>query len=1262
MGFTEFSQNVFSGNSFEKEKPDYHTITTDHPWMIQLGLGSFTTGILQKWWDVTDQNGVYKNRPLFGPFSGPYKLLDSFDDVRGHHFDAWRQQQRNYIKYNDVSRSSSNWTFAEVKDGQTVRTHQWSLIGFSFFNDTLYTKVDANDDPLNTAAGGHTNIDTSICNIIEMNNYVRLKKTYTPDETTWISWDRARAEFIRDIKSAKMGGGVTWSGYLPFEFNINSLTNCTKYDWVKFNLQLFDSNRPKQTNRALAVSDFKIAGTPIDVMGQAYANRTKEDGEFGQASIKGNTEATAVGDLDKSFNEYTGQWQAGSPQIIARLMSDIPSAVNESNMEPSVEAQYSAKISDLLTKEHASYQHAQTGTAMPITMQNGNPMQWAPQYAEPKGCRKNENKKTVTVVNLAPRAWASGQIVMLNKVEGVWFPLEFGDPTEAIGKSRFDGKWDFTYLLSNAEYYFETGTDGVRFHYEDYEKSFYKDYYTGDAKNAQENIGRIVPQANVDDDGYLQITSWDFMGDAIGGKRAGGHALGQTIFEVDVDGNGIGEAGDGKRVAGMASSPFFGCVFPGGYNGESIYSLYKNTGRNIDLKTKTSPTVPFFQNVAKDVDVFATTPNQVNRAVSTDFYDGPIAYDTTSEGMFATQNSNLLHLPADIATNASPNGVHGRPISDIRAIAFFINNRYANIQANCFNYFSAGHKYAWMYQDVDGADDSTVSAFDLEPKNKNIIEFRPLTRETFNCLEVQALAEYNAAPDTPRSIGYFGKAAQENLKTKGEPVINPGVLDRTILGIPTKLSSDNTGQRKLLYGRSEIQANGYQPEAGIYSFGPYGSPLYFTDATSTGGGAVGVITAICTASAPSKIVFNTSTYIGVQTHGLQSREPAHGGNQRPQDFGCTSLHARVFTAWPRDLTVYDSRFFCVFHFNYGAGEARSGRKWHFNGNEATDQNLPASPVLSYPDGYYEVDESYSEVDFRVPTLDTASPAGDIAADGSWVNQLPNLGGSPFRRKKDWRIYGGSSLTAIEPMNGAQRRGKLLPLDGGYNYVKRTIGISKAAVGLRAHVAAAGSTILASDRDIMIVKQGTGYSKTDEFKVTGAGHSVVLHPDTNGPVTNFIVADVPITLKNGTTLTNPQSGADFQAEDFLRSDEVLDGTNIPGAKIIPVTSTGEGFEGYVVRGRVQDSPILTDLGPKEVTNGAERLTSDPEYNQDDIINQPVLDDLKEKSVNTAEISDKNEFDIYLFFHNDPSHHAVKTGDSAGKVQFFQSRVRTEILPE
>ena len=33
----------------------------------------------------------------------------------------------------------------------------------------------------------------------------------------------------------------------------------------------------------------------------------------------------------------------------------------------------------------------------------------------------------------------------------------------------------------------------------------------------------------------------------------------------------------------------------------------------------------------------------------------------------------------------------------------------------------------------------------------------------------------------------------------------------------------------------------------------------------------------------------------------------------------STLRARVFHAWPRDLTIYDPRFFAVFHFNPGVG-------------------------------------------------------------------------------------------------------------------------------------------------------------------------------------------------------------------------------------------------------------------------------------------------------------------------------------------------------
>ena len=1283
MGFSEWSKNVFSGNSFEEEKPDYHTITTDHPWMIQIGLGAFTTGVLQKWWDEKDQNGAYKNRPLFGPGTAgdrPEFIMTpggpSGPGPRGHHFDAWRQNERNYLEYNKVSESSSNWKFPKIENGALVQDYTWNKLGFDDFDNALYTKVDNNDDPLSTAAGSHTNIDTSLCNIIEMNNYVRLKKTYTPDEATWVDpsgRERARAEFIRDIKSAKMGGGVSWSGYLPFVFNVNDVTNCTKWDWVKFKLQLFDNNRPKQSARPLGVSDFNIVGTPIDVLGQSYANRSKVDGEFDAASINGDVGSQVAGGVDMSYNEYTGKWQSGTPQIIARLTTDIPSAANESNVEPTVESLQGATIKDLLDKNNAAYHHAQTGEAMPISMQNGNPLQWAPQYAEPKGCRKNNNKKTVTVVNLAPRTWASGQMVVLNKIDGIWFPLEFGAPTDVVTPSVFEGKWDFTYLMTNVQSFFHSNPTQVEyqtFYFDEYEKLYYKKYYTSDSNNKQFDITDFSPDGS--GLGFLQSTSFDFMGDHIGGTRGSGHAIAQTQAAIRVDGESLGENGDGRNVTPIHSAPFFGCVFPGGYNGDPIYAAYNaNTIKTKAYDPSTSNSGKKFivdsTNTASGSDPFFS--DALNKNVNDGTGNG-------ASGIFAENNSNLVHLPADIALNASPSGVNGRPISSVNRIGQFISpiQAPADIVSNASKYFESTSgdpdRYTWAYKEAVSGNTFTKydSAWDLSPKVGNIIQFRPLMTEVYASFEH---ANANSAKNQlPNTRGEFGARAWQ-MVDYGDYPLSKNAHNRA--GARIKLPGRGPSSKSLRYTKGDITGDVDKKISSDKVSEMWERP--WNAGVDKGAGALGIISAVCTCGATSKITFNADCYLGMQSwFRLGGNNPwyqAFGGGNRPQDTNMTMLYARVFTAWPRDLTVYDPRFFSVFHFNYGAGVATTGDLWHFNGSLVTDQSsVPNPPAVDYPSQFYKVDESYSNVDYRIPTwTEGVDPIkGSVTDNDPIPDGTKIVKNSKLRQAKDWRIYGTGSVTDIDPANGAQRRGKLLPIDGGFNYVKRTIGIASNPTSHKVVTPAANNTAVARDFDIMIVNAGTGYSKTDTFKVSNAnGHSVLLNPTSDGAITGFTVVDSPVTLKDGSTLSNPQTGADFQPSDFLDHDDVLDGTNKPSAKITAVEATGADFEGYFVRGWVQDSPILTDYGPKDAIDGYLQLSpNQPGGDNPSPSIVKMISETRTVEANFKQLADDGRYDVYLWMKNDITHCFADTihagGATAGTQKIEQQFINLEILPE
>jgi hypothetical protein len=350
----------------------------------------------------------------------------------------------------------------------------------------------------------------------------------------------------------------------------------------------------------------------------------------------------------------------------------------------------------------------------------------------------------------------------------------------------------------------------------------------------------------------------------------------------------------------------------------------------------------------------------------------------------------------------------------------------------------------------------------------------------------------------------------------------------------------------------------------------------------------------------------------------------------------------------------------VFHFNYGAGVTDFPWDWYLNG---VKQDSEPTAALGYPDGKYPVSRKITDVDIRVPTWKTPTsttvPVGVLDGDSIPLNTLI-FNNSAVRSPDDWRIP--HNTHSRFPGLGGMRRGKLLPMSSsdkykGFKYTKPTITVRDEP----SYVVGNGA---APDNDgsiaIMIVNPGTGYTMDDTFTITGAaGKGTVLKPkdlDANLGITKF-----EYVVESNTSAYNhghPLFGYDYLHTDFLDYDVPLDGTQKPSARITAVSAAGQDLDAYVVCGIVFDSPVLRDLGPDEVTDGSERLTASP-TSQDGFVTQPILDDLKEQSIGTEGLSENDKFDIYFFFHNDVTHHGL---EDQVYHQFFQSRVRTEILQE
>ena len=238
----------------------------------------------------------------------------------------------------------------------------------------------------------------------------------------------------------------------------------------------------------------------------------------------------------------------------------------------------------------------------------------------------------------------------------------------------------------------------------------------------------------------------------------------------------------------------------------------------------------------------------------------------------------------------------------------------------------------------------------------------------------------------------------------------------------------------------------------------------------------------------------------------------------------TDLSVRSFHNWPREQTIYDSRYFAVHHFNKGLEKQESE-----NGQlDALDQE--------------EVDVSgvILDIDF----LEVYTPS---------INKRVNSNTDPF----------SSGVSAI-------RRGKLLP----FNYDYTTIGIGPYVDIIPDNVDPdnvdnpIGKT--AQDSNILIKSSGSYYLESDRFIVQGGnGEGALLKPVIAGD--NSGIVDLEIV----------HSGYNYLKSDFIEKGVVLNASTVSSISIRPSGEvSGLGLDAIVVGGTVTKTPIFTDKKPKK----------------------------------------------------------------------------------
>jgi hypothetical protein len=794
---------------------DHHVFVTTHPYLIEMGLGTFTTGTLYSWWNQRNSNGLYLNRMCVNgtrdraTLENPPKNLNDLLGINPStefFWYGWKPavgtQNAGVYKKQDLSQygtgwgGSNPWSFRTAKGtksaneivSDSIDDFISPVIGGTLNNSTLDFEASRATCPPGPPGSAPNDVFalaglTPIYDIINLNRYMNSFTDYYPrglwdrNESTigGISTDELYAshELLTEIKASKRGPFIQWSGEVTFWVNdANGAFNCPITEWVPFKVYLFDNATSQSANKAVTIKNLTYVAPKRDVTGRTFTDRI--DGGFTEHD-PADSASRGAGEIDVHYNTVTKKWESGTPQLFAKLVTSIGLPV-----VPSVDRLEGSNIEeDLNAEEYTESKFIPaSGTAMPIRPQNGNPLQWQPNYLDSDDVRCSEDgrldKETLTVYNFnTQRRYERNEEVLLSRIDGMWhvFPLWVGSGDGDVVTSDV-GRWgEFTYMATNSEYFFRD-VNGNRFSPRDAEQSFHKDYYTGDPLNDGVNYGvdggyDVLQPFNtfgitplVMGNGFFQTTSFDFLDSKLFGirGRAGSFGSSADLCSISTTSATRNAAGNNllppnpeyaARNAAHAGL-FFGCTFPAGYS--STQELLTDRDWNAVALSSGSvfdPTVYFNAAGSNNTDkpLAASDSTAARNNCRQPANAGPLEQLTSDNNIWSRRdgrasanlfaqyveqnNQTFSMIPADVMTLASPQGNFGSPIYPVHRFRNFHQGTGPLHVESVKAFLSA----CWLGKEVVAGGTSRYtnedSAFDLPPVSRNNLAFKPLKLEAY---------------------------------------------------------------------------------------------------------------------------------------------------------------------------------------------------------------------------------------------------------------------------------------------------------------------------------------------------------------------------------------------------------------------------------------------------------------------------------------------------------------------------------------------------
>ena len=457
--------NFFSGTSLSEEKKGFTAITTDNVSFIEAGMATFhPDSIYQKFDKMKEKDSIVKIVPAGTsklafvndqPFFFRLSAVATMAPTPAPKFMMFDLASKNYKEF--------TWDRNDVLFGAICSKME------SSGSDPLFEKW--NTPPGKTRADlglkEFTPIEAAALVVEEYNmNYLTIKQTDTLAER---QEKELKRKFITGVQTS-LSGCLSWSKNFDFVFNADGITNsgnansiCVVGDMANFEMRFFDQRAPRKDSRVLVGKGSpKFNFVPTHPWGTAYAGNksfTGKPGEFPPVDPGGsdNPDNNVTAELDVYYNHNTGKAEAGTRQVLAKVLTPIAGV----KVNP-LPANFDEQGGFPTPSESNQYMgYFGSGYAIPMTVNQGNPYMFGPVFSNKgTGC-EDDKKEKLLVTNRSQRSFEVGRVVMLSRVDDEWIPMDFGD--DAARQFGSIGNWNFQMLVADGDSYFKDD----RFYYEE---------------------------------------------------------------------------------------------------------------------------------------------------------------------------------------------------------------------------------------------------------------------------------------------------------------------------------------------------------------------------------------------------------------------------------------------------------------------------------------------------------------------------------------------------------------------------------------------------------------------------------------------------------------------------------------------------------------------------------------------------------------------------------------------------------------------------